>query len=245
MNCLHFENDEAKKDANFYLDTKGVAIHLRIAQHLGYAIDDEAKKIDWLRVSSLLRYDKKLRDKIYIYLATLEEYIRAYISNTYEDEPKQGFWIKKKEAKHKDHIFEKVGTGEKVSTVLEGIDFGKLIEQVMALPSKDKIELFGQQTELDKNLDAVRKLRNAVSHHAFLRGYEFSECMVDEKLGNSLEHNIKNLRQLLPESYRYGKNGSGGITADIEKCRFEYIGQNEKKTKQEMLLTDKDIVKLQ
>lgn len=35
--------------------------------------------------------------------------------------------------------------------------------------------------------------------------------------GCSLIDNIKNLRQLLPERYRYGKNGKGGITAELNK----------------------------
>lgn len=34
------------------------------------------------------------------------------------------------------------------------------------------------------------------------------------KAGNTLIDNIKNLRQLLPERYRYGK---GGITAELNK----------------------------
>lgn len=37
------------------------------------------------------------------------------------------------------------------------------------------------------------------------------------KAGNTLIDNIKNLRQLLPERYRYGKNGKGGITAELNK----------------------------
>lgn len=68
-----------------------------------------------------------------------------------------------------------------------------------------------------KNLVAVKELRNAVSHHKFLAGYKLKTCSVDGFEGCSLIDNIKNLRQLLPERYRYGKNGKGGITAELNK----------------------------
>lgn len=37
---------------------------------------------------------------------------------------------------------------------------------------------------------------------------------------NILINTIKNLRQLLPDRYRYGKNGNGGITKDLKKYRI-------------------------
>ena len=40
-----------------------------------------------------LQEEKKLRDKLYLYLATLEEYIRAYISNKYQNNIRKNFWI--------------------------------------------------------------------------------------------------------------------------------------------------------
>jgi len=240
LSHLIFDETATESEASFYLDTKGVSIHLRIVEHLGFNLSNQ--KLEWTRISALLRYDKKLRDKIYVYLATLEEYIRAYISNNYEDNPIQNFWISAQVRKVK--ISDRISAGEKVSAVLESTDFNVLIQQVNKLPPNDKIALFGALPEITKNLEAVRELRNAVSHHTFLRGYKFLECLVDGVTDSSLEHNIKNLRQLLPEPYRYGKNGKGGISADIEKCRFEYVEQNGKEVKREMLLDSCDIVKL-
>lgn len=72
----------------------------------------------------------------------------------------------------------------------------------------------------NQNVDAVRELRNAVSHHKFMFSYEFLKCNVDGVESNSLENNIKNLRQLLPVQYHYGENGNGGITADMKKCNI-------------------------
>src|SRR5690606_5063782 len=101
--------------------------------------------------------------------ATLEEYIRAYISNKYEDNSKQDFWQdgSTKRAKVKTRI----ENGEALSTVLESIEFGNLINQVKHMPLNDINEMFENNTNIYDNLDAVRELRNAVSHHVFLLGY--------------------------------------------------------------------------
>ena len=106
--------------------------------------------------------------------------------------------------------------GKKLFDILENTDFGCLIQQVKNLPIEDKKQLFGD-TYSDTNLDAVRELRNAVSHHKLLVSRELKKCIISEFEGCTLIDNIKNLRQLLPERYRYGKNGKGGITAEVNK----------------------------
>lgn len=52
-------------------------------------------------------------------------------------------------------------------------------------------------------------------------GHKFMNCEAEGIVSNSLENNIKNLRQLLPEQYRFGKNGCGGITGDMKKCNIQ------------------------
>ncbi len=59
--------------------------------------------------------------------------------------------------------------------------------------------------------------RNAVSHHKLLVSCKLKKCIISEFEGSPLIDNIKNMRQLLPERYRYGKNGKGGITAELKK----------------------------
>lgn len=107
-------------------------------------------------------------------------------------------------------------SGKKLFDILENIDFGCLIQQVKNLPIEDKEQLFGDIYS-DTNLDAVKELRNAVSHHKLLAGCTLKKCLIFEFEGSTLIDNIKNLRQLLPERYRYGKNGKGGITAELNK----------------------------
>lgn len=239
--CFNFNNDEEKQDAIFYLNVKGIHFYKKIMSYLEFDFTKKNQKIDWSKVSVLLKYDKKLRNKIYIYLATLEEYIRAYISNKYEDNPKQDFWQdgSTKRAKVKTRI----ENGEALSTVLESIEFGNLINQVKHMPLNDINEMFENNTNIYDNLDAVRELRNAVSHHVFLLGYSFKSCTVNSVESDTLEHNLRNLRELLPNEYRYGKNGNGGITGEIENCKYNFrFNEENKRIKEIMQLELKDIV---
>lgn len=206
-----FNSVEERDDALFYIKVKGLYLHVEIYEYLLKENNNQA--ITWKQISDELRLDKGLRDTLYIFLATLEEYIRAYISNKYEDSINQPFWISGKG--HND-IKGNINKGMPLFKVLQETDLGTLIKQVSKLPSNDIKELFGEQGTAE-NLDAIKELRNCVGHHKFLKTFKFKNCTVDGYQSNSLENNIKNLRQLLPEEYRYGKNGNGGITKDIRK----------------------------
>lgn len=206
-------NSKDEKNAKFYFRVKGMKFYQKLIDHL----EKNKSLITWQNVSSLFRYDKRLREKLYIYIATLEEYIRAFLSNKYENEPDQFFWQDGKNEKLK--VKGKISKGEGVFEVLEQADFNTLILQLKEIPEKVLSEMFENIDNIESNLRAVKELRNAVSHHAFLLDYKFNECFFNGVKGNSLEHNIKNLIQLLPKEYRLGKNGNGGIVKDIEKCK--------------------------
>lgn len=214
LSFIEFNNEKEKEEAEFYISVKGVALHCRVLDFLGFSFSPD-EKVEWHKVSKLLRTDKATRDVIYIYLATLEEYIRAFISNKYGNDLQQNFWING--WGERNQIKDNIERGQELFEVLENTEFGCLIKQVENLPIEDKAQLFGN-SYCKKNLDAVKELRNAVSHHKFLARYKLKTCIVDGVEGDSLIDNIKNLRQLLPRRYRYGKNGRGGITAKLHKC---------------------------
>ena len=92
MQFIEVDSEEDKDDCEFYLDVKGVEIHRAIMEYLQFDFL-EGSKIKWSIISQKLKEDKRLRDKLYIYLATFEEYIRAYISNKYQVNIHQNFWI--------------------------------------------------------------------------------------------------------------------------------------------------------
>ena len=242
MKRLIFASDDEKKDAEFYIRVKGIAIHQKIITHLGVDFSNVESTVEWSKVSALLRYDKKLRDKIYIYIATLEEYLRAYISNKYEGIPNQSFWQDGRTERSK--VKTRILDGERVSDVLQNIEFGNLMNQIKNMAPLDINEIFDYTVDIKSNLDAVRELRNAVSHHTFLMGHKFKICNVHGVRSDSLEYNIKNLRQLLPIEYRYGKNGKGGITGEIENCKYEKTKFNVETKRQSMKLAVRDIINM-
>ena len=200
LSFIAFENDQEKEEAEFYMIVKGVELHRRILLLLGCSFSEKAK-IKWSKIVRILKTDKALRDIIYIYLATLEEYMRAFISNKYEDNIQQNFWIDGSGQRQANKIQTNILHGKKLFDILENTDFGCLIQQVKNLPIEDKKQLFGD-TYSDTNLDAVRELRNAVSHHKLLVSCELKKCIISEFEGCTLIDNIKNLRQLLPDRYR-------------------------------------------
>ena len=209
---IHCKTDEERQKAEFYLEMKGIAFHKAILDYLCQK-ENKTIPIEWLDLSKELRSDKALRDVLYKYLATLEEHIRAYISNKYEDAAtQQDFWIDA--GRDYNRIKTNINNGKPLFKTLEDIDFGTLIKQVKNLPEIDRHELFcGVGT--DENLDAVKELRNAVSHHKFLKSCKFKDCDVDGRNSDSLIANIQNLCQLLPLQYRFGENGMGGITKEL------------------------------
>ena len=216
-----FNNEEERKKAEFYLEVKGIAFHKSI---LDYLCTNCGKTIpvEWTNLSNELRSDKALRDVLYKYLATLEEYIRAYISNKFEDNTQQTFWINGKRDYNK--IKTRLKSGTPLFKVLEDVDFGTLLEQVKRLPVSDRKQLFGNVGS-DTNLDAVKDLRNAVSHHKFLKQYSFNDCIVDGNNSNSMISNIQNLRQLLPVQYRFGENSMGGITQELKSLKIKLTNE--------------------
>lgn len=234
---IEFDTELDDDNIDFYIKMKGIAIHENIIKYLGYDSSNSNVKVPWSKVSGLLRYDKKLRDKLYKYLATIEEYIRAFIEIRYGLSPSD-LWIINEDSilkslkesiikKNLLNIKKRVLNSEKLSDILQDIDFGTLINLTKFLPLEDRNTMFGDNKNINDNLDALRVLRNAVSHHKFLLKCNLNKCYVDNSMSNTLEQNIKNLRQLLPENYRYGKNGNGGITADIYKCKFAVIDEKD------------------
>ena len=215
LSKIIFNSNEERDDALFYIKVKGLSLHKEIYDYLLKENNNQA--ITWKQISDELRLDKGLRDTLYIYLATLEEYIRAYISNKYEDDINQPFWIS---GKGRNNIKGNISKGTSLFKALQETDLGTLINQVNVLPSNDIKELFGE-VGTSENLSAVKELRNCIGHHKFLKTYKFKECTVDGVKSNTLINNIKNLRQSLPERYRYGKNGNGGITKDLKKYQIK------------------------
>src|SRR5690554_3932563 len=86
-------NDKKEEDhASFYFKMKGIHFYKEVMIFLNHDFNS-GYKLEWSLVSDTVKYDKKIRNRIYKYLATIEEYIRAYISNKYENDKYQDFWL--------------------------------------------------------------------------------------------------------------------------------------------------------
>ncbi len=193
-----YENSEEKHVAQKYIALKGIAQYRRVINYC--KVGDE--KPTYKNVSHLYRYDKRLRDTLYVYLSTVEEYMRACIGNVFEDN--EGGLTKtpqfvKKQVQYKS-----------VSLTLEQLTLKELNDMVLA-----NINIYPSLYDLSVlaiNLNALRILRNKVGHHNFLLSETYAKCSVDGVVDNTLKHNIINLKFLLPSDFRQG------FITSINKC---------------------------
>lgn len=74
-------SDKEKSDFEKYVEIKGVFLHKQIYDILTTYDSDF---ITYVELSSVIRYDKNLRNKLYEYLATFEEKLRAELFSKYD-----------------------------------------------------------------------------------------------------------------------------------------------------------------
>ena len=108
---------------------------------------------------------------------------------------------------------------------MEDLSFRCLIDQIKKLPESIKSKLFLYQKHLNKNLNSVIVLRNAVMHNKFLLFYlGFGVCYLNKKpSGSTLRHNIYNLASFLP--YDVAKS----FINDIQGCQNDKNDSNDTK----------------
>ena len=205
-----FENleidDNDRERAEKYLKAKGLFFHVQLKNKLKAWTEGETVK--YSQIASYYRYDKRIRNVLYKYIAYLEEYYRAAILDVYFDNTNQQFWIKE--------IKEEIDKGLPLNIILEDLGFRKLIKQMKQMPDeiKQKCDLLGR-TRLKENTDALIVFRNAVMHNKFLLMYKgFSVCfLMNGKVGASLRDNIFNLLSFLPQEVGVK------LKEDINNCK--------------------------
>ncbi len=189
LNQMKYENSKELEEAKKYIALKGMVQYQRIINYCKSSSDEFPS---YTKVSGFYRYDKRLRDNLYIYMATVEEFMRACIGNKFENDDsnlvKTEQFIKKQK-KYKS-----------VSFTLEQLTLGELIQLVL----KNKMvfqDVYNLET-LEINLNAFRVLRNRISHHNFLFAETYEECIINNNIDNTLKYNIANVKFLLPNEYR-------------------------------------------
>ncbi len=202
-------SEEDKPRAEKALNSKGVEKHILIKKRLLTWNDGDS--IEYTKIASTYRYDKRIRNVLFKYISYLEEYYRAVILDNYINRIKQKFWIEELQNKIEDFTYN-------LNDALEHIDFSSLLIQCQRLPKEIRALCnFPKGKNLINNSIALKELRNAVMHNKFLilyRGYDV--CYVDgvdDNKSTSLKANILNLIQFLP--MEVGKQ----CAKDINACK--------------------------
>lgn len=182
------------KNPNFskFIEIKGEYLHKQVYDLLLELNGQE--EVNYEELSSIIRYDKCLRDKLYIYLATFEEYIRAYIFRNYDltETPKE----------------KNVPIDELVEITVKNLenDNSKLYYYFNYDLGKTISYLEQNNDELVKSYDlkSIRQLRNHVMHHNLVT--IGNSKTVKEMFDNlkKLKNQILALKNALPEDYRIG-----------------------------------------
>ncbi len=201
--------DEDKTRIVNYLKTKGIEKHILIKEKL--LSWSESGNIEYTKVASTYRYDKRIRLVLFKYLSYLEEFYRAIILDHYITKTRQSFWTNELKEKLKEYSYN-------LNDALEHLDFASLLIQSQKLPKAIK-ELchFPSGKHLKDNSIALKELRNAVMHNKFLLLYRgFNECFVqgvDDGKSANLKANILNLIQFLPQEV------GNQCKKDINNCK--------------------------
>lgn len=190
---LIINDDDLIRAAN-NLRSKGVEKHILIKEKL--LTWSKSSTIEYSKVASTYRYDKRIRIVLFKYISYLEEFYRGIILDNYRYEVEQKFWIKELRQKLKEY------NGD-LNDALEHLDFLSLLFQCRRLPKKIRKLCFPHKCkQLKNNVSALKELRNAVMHNKFLLLYRgFDECYVegvDAGKSASLKANILNLVVFLP-----------------------------------------------
>lgn len=209
---LFFENliidDVDRVNVTKSLKSKGVEKHIQIKEKLLSWQDSDC--IEYSKIASTYRYDKRIRNTLFKYISYLEEFCRSIILDNYILNVNQVFWSKmlfKLIQKYKGNL----------NDALERLDFWGLLEQCKKLPDAAKKLCNFPTNHLNKNIRALVELRNAVMHNKFLllyRGFEVCYVQgVDNNKSASIKANILNLIQFLP------KEVGLQCSKDINSCK--------------------------
>lgn len=153
-------SDEDKIRAEKSLKSKGVEKHILIKKRLLNWSTSES--IEYEKVASTYRYDKRIRYTLFKYISYLEELYRAVILDNYVVDVRQKFWIKDLREQLKAY-------SNNLNDALEHIDFSALLIQCQRLPKEVKALCgFPKIKHLKDDSIALKELRN---HDTAIRIY--------------------------------------------------------------------------
>ena len=217
---LIFKEGE-EKQFNEYMTTRGVFLYKQVYDIL-CKWKPSVKEIKYEHFKNVIRYDKSLRDKLYIYLAAAEEYLRNIVFENVE--LKVDYQVGKNCRLKLNQLCKRDESELLIQSRLyfyEGlIEFGvsKNIIKKFKLAQKYNLHI--------KDIEKVNKLRNKVMHHNMLLLSKYIDREDIEKEIMEVEDAIEALYRILPtqglkEGTILAGRVKGGLTQDINKSNYK------------------------
>lgn len=210
FNKLSFSN--TTDEFNKYKELKGEYLYKQLYDLLLELNNDSFVNYDDL--SSIIRYDKTLRDTLYIYLATFEEWLKALIFKRYDVADRRKKYKRQKDVEIliKKIIVNNDNINSNLYYCFE-LDLGSIISFI------DHVKMF--EKEIIEKFDSVRKLRNKVMHHNVLicgKSRSLKEFNLNKEL---LKSEINLLSEVLPEEYQTGfKKTINDLKCDVDNFKI-------------------------
>ena len=188
---LLFANEKECEEFAFYLSQRGLYLYKQVYDILS----EDRIEITYQEFSSIIRYDKALRYKIYEYLSLFEEHWRNRLLTEYDVPSPNGGPYKQ----HRGDISQDLCPNEDKSYSnlfyrLE-LDLGKLIELCIEK----------SLTNISSNdLKRIKQLRNQTMHHTMLL---FGHARNKQEIlthCDKIEKQINTLYNNLPQQYKQG-----------------------------------------
>jgi hypothetical protein len=192
---LTFASPKEKEEFEKYKRLKGVYLHKQVYDILLEA--NGGGEVTYYELSSLIRYDKNLRDMLYKYLAMAEEYLRALLCDKYD--------VSKGNAIFKGHCYNSLN-----QELVEKDDSNSHTSYLYFLLEPDFADLM--RICIEKNLitlsgtekKQIKELRNKTMHHSLLLLGKAASLSDLYSYFEAFEEKINALMQILPEKYRAG-----------------------------------------
>ena len=162
--------------------------------------------------SGFIRYDKRLRDFLYVYLGTFEEYLKNLVYQKIEY--KGSIEIKKIDARN--IVFFEPSSKYGINFYKYSIiDFGSLIRIIKHFSTVLSIK--DQDKDFLKKLESIRLLRNKVMHHSvvFINPLSYKSINDIKKHMEIIFNWISSLHDLLPIDWR------NGFKHELNKLKFD------------------------
>ena len=190
---LTFASPREKEDFEKYKKLKGVYLHKQVYDIL---LEANGGEVTYHELSSIIRYDKNLRDTLYIYLATIEEQLRVLLLDNFDLKPNTPKFNQPPSAKTLCGALVLKQNFEASDLYFKlQIDFKVLME---TCAKKSLISIS------DEVMSLVKLLRNDVMHHHLLIFSGAHNLKEAKDNFASFERKIDALITLLPTEYVIG-----------------------------------------